>query len=95
LARIPGSIGGLDANGISNDPLRDCNWFFAANGSLVPIHGGRTCREASLVPHSSRVGFDAMAKVKKSRIRRSLPAEELKKDDSWFRQMPDPCQVEG
>jgi hypothetical protein len=50
---------------------------------------------ATLVPHSSNAGFDAMAKVRKSRIRRSLPAEEMKKDDSWFKQMPDPCQVEG
>jgi hypothetical protein len=36
-----------------------------------------------------------MAKVRKSKIRRSLPVEEMKKDDSWFKQMPDPCQVEG
>jgi hypothetical protein len=50
---------------------------------------------ATLVPHSSKAGFDAMATVRKSKIRRSLPVEEMKKDDSWFKQMPDPCQVEG
>jgi hypothetical protein len=50
---------------------------------------------ATLVPHSSKAGFGAMAKLRKSKIRRSLPAEEIKKDDSWFKQMPDPCQVEG
>jgi hypothetical protein len=50
---------------------------------------------ATPVPHSSKAGFDAMAKVRKSKIRRSLPVEEMKKDDSWFKQMPDPCQVEG
>jgi hypothetical protein len=50
---------------------------------------------ATLVPHSSKAGLDTMAKIKRSKIRRSLPLEERNKDDSWFRQTPDPCQVEG
>ena len=50
---------------------------------------------ATPVPHSSKAGFNAMAKLRKSRVRQSLPIEEMKKDDSWYKQMPDPCQVEG
>ena len=48
---------------------------------------------ATPVPHSSKAGSDAMARMK-ARIGRGVP-EERKKDDSWFRQTPDPCQVEG
>jgi hypothetical protein len=48
---------------------------------------------ATPVPHSLKVGFDAIARMK-ARIGRGVP-EERKKDDSWFRQTPDPCQVEG
>ena len=50
---------------------------------------------ATPVPHSSNGGLDTMAKIKRSKIRRNLPGEERNKDDSWFRQTPDPCQVEG
>lgn len=45
--------------------------------------------------HFSKAGFDAMARVKKSEIRRGVPADGVKRDDSWYKQMPDPCQVEG
>ena len=48
---------------------------------------------ATPVPHSSKAGSDAVARMK-ARIGRGVP-EERKKDDSWFRQTPDPCQVEG
>jgi hypothetical protein len=48
---------------------------------------------ATPVPHAARVSPDAMARMK-ARIGRGVP-EERKKDDSWFRQTPDPCQVEG
>jgi hypothetical protein len=48
---------------------------------------------ATPVPHSAKAGSDAMARMK-ARIGRGVP-EERKKDDSWFRQTPDPCQVEG
>jgi hypothetical protein len=50
---------------------------------------------ATPVPHSSKAGLEATAKIKRSKIRRGLPVEEWNKDDSWFRQTPDPCQVEG
>jgi hypothetical protein len=44
----------------------------------------------------SRVGSDALARVKKSGVRRGVRVDgEVKKDDSWYRQSPDPCQVEG
>jgi hypothetical protein len=45
--------------------------------------------------HFSRAGFDPMARTKKPGIRRGVRIEDLKKDDSWYKQMPDPCQVEG
>jgi hypothetical protein len=47
------------------------------------------------VSHISKAGFEAMARVKKSGIRRSLSVDGVKRDDSWYRQAPDPCQVEG
>ena len=48
---------------------------------------------ATPVPHSLKAGSGAMARMK-ARIGRGV-SEERKKDDSWFRQTPDPCQVEG
>ena len=48
---------------------------------------------ATPVPHSSKAGSEAMTRMK-ARMGRGVP-EERKKDDSWFRQTPDPCQVEG
>jgi hypothetical protein len=48
---------------------------------------------ATPVPHSAKASSDAVARIK-ARIGRGAP-EERKKDDSWFRQTPDPCQVEG
>jgi hypothetical protein len=50
---------------------------------------------ATNASHFSKAGFDAMARVKRSGIRRGVPIEGGKRDDSWYRQMPDPCQVEG
>jgi len=38
---------------------------------------------------------DAMAKIKKSKIKMSAPVGTVKRDESWFREMRDPCQVEG
>jgi hypothetical protein len=48
---------------------------------------------ATPLPHTSKAASDAMARIK-AKTGRSVP-EERKKDDSWFRQTPDPCQVEG
>jgi hypothetical protein len=48
---------------------------------------------ATPVSPSSKAGSDAMARMK-AKIGRGVP-EERKKDDRWFRQTPDPCQVEG
>jgi hypothetical protein len=45
-------------------------------------------------PHFSKAGFSTVAKTKKSKIRRGV-IEDPKKDDSWYKQMPDPRQVEG
>jgi hypothetical protein len=36
-----------------------------------------------------------MARIRKSRIKRSVPIDDIKKDDSWYKEMRDPCQVEG
>jgi len=33
--------------------------------------------------------------MKKSGLRKGVPFDGVKKDDSWYRQPPDPCQVEG
>jgi len=48
--------------------------------------------DAANIRHSSRAGFDA---TKKPKIRRSVLIGGTKKDDSWFKEMRDPCQVEG
>jgi hypothetical protein len=69
--------------------------FFALTAAWSQSMAVAPAANATLVPHSSKAGFDAMARLRKSKIRRSLPVEEMKKDDSWFKQMPDPCQVEG
>lgn len=45
--------------------------------------------------HFSKPGFGAMARMKKSGTRRGVPIENVKKDDSWYKEMRDPCQVEG
>jgi hypothetical protein len=50
---------------------------------------------ATNVQHFSKAGFDATAKIKKSKIRRSVPIDGVKRDDSWYKETPDPCQVEG
>jgi hypothetical protein len=36
-----------------------------------------------------------MARFKKSGIRRGVPIDDIKKDASWYKEMRDPCQVEG
>jgi hypothetical protein len=45
--------------------------------------------------HFPRAGFEAIARMKKSGLRKGVPFDGMKKDDSWYRQTPDPCQVEG
>jgi hypothetical protein len=45
--------------------------------------------------HFPNPRFDVMAKMKKSKIRMSVPVVGVKRDDSWFKEMRDPCQVEG
>jgi hypothetical protein len=50
---------------------------------------------ATIVQRFSKAGFDATAKIKKSKIRRSVPIDGVKRDDSWYKETPDPCQVEG
>jgi hypothetical protein len=47
------------------------------------------------VTHFSKAGFGAMAKTKKSKINWGLSIDGVKRDDSWFKEMRDPCQVEG
>jgi hypothetical protein len=58
----------------------------------TPVVPGASKPNAS---HLSKAGFSAMARTKKSGIRRGVPIGDMKKDDSWYKQMPDPCQVEG
>jgi len=73
----------------------------AAMGFLYPIAAWSQSAAVppatakSNVSHISKAGFDAMARVKKSGIRRGLSVDGVKRDDSWYRQTPDPCQVEG
>ena len=45
--------------------------------------------------HFSKAGFEAIARMKKSGLRKGVPFDGVKRDDSWYRQTPDPCQVEG
>ena len=49
----------------------------------------------SIASHLPKAGFDATVKMKKSKIRRGVLIEDVRKDDSWYRQMRDPGQVEG
>jgi hypothetical protein len=51
--------------------------------------------DSANIRHSSRAGFDATARMNKAKIRRSVLIGGTKKDDSWFKEMRDPCQVEG
>jgi hypothetical protein len=51
--------------------------------------------DSANIRHSSRAGFDATARMKKAKIGRSVLIGDTKKDDSWFKEMRDPCQVEG
>jgi hypothetical protein len=54
----------------------------AANMTSVTLH--------------SKAGIDAVAKLRKSKIKRSVLIDGvIRKDDSWYKQTPDPCQVEG
>jgi hypothetical protein len=43
LERIPGSIGGFHAKGISNDAVRHRNWFFVTDERPVSIDAGFAC----------------------------------------------------
>jgi hypothetical protein len=45
--------------------------------------------------HFSIHASDPMTRLKKPGTRRGLPVDAPKPDASWFRQMRDPCQVEG
>jgi hypothetical protein len=51
--------------------------------------------DSANIRHSLRAGFDATARMKKAKIRNSVLTGDTKKDDSWFKEMRDPCQVEG
>jgi hypothetical protein len=43
-----------------------------------------------------KTGSDATAKFTKSKIKRNVLIDgAIRKDDSWYKQTPDPCQVEG
>jgi hypothetical protein len=54
----------------------------AANMTKVTLH--------------SRTGFGTVAKVGKSKMKRDVLIDGMiRKDDSWYKQTPDPCQVEG
>jgi hypothetical protein len=50
---------------------------------------------ATKLPHLARTGVDAKARMKKPKIRTGVPVENVKRDDSWYKEMRDPCQVEG
>jgi hypothetical protein len=50
---------------------------------------------AKNVRHFSKAGFDTMARMKKSKTKSGIAVEDVKKDASWFKEMRDPCQVEG
>jgi hypothetical protein len=50
LARIPVSIGGLDAKTISNDHLHNRNWFFNPDDGSVSIDGDRANGEQDKRP---------------------------------------------
>jgi hypothetical protein len=61
---------------------------------MVSIDAGYSRRERDECPHFPKADFNTLAKTKKSKIRRGV-IKDPKRDDSWYKQMPDPCQVEG
>ncbi len=61
---------------------------WSQSAPVVPAH-------KSNASHFSKAGFEAMARMKKAGVRTSVPVDGVRRDDSWFKQMPDPCQVEG
>jgi hypothetical protein len=67
--------------------------------SLRPLGLGRhrfsPAVDTTNARHFSKTGFDTMARMKNSKIRRSVLIDQMKKVDSWFKGMRDPCQVEG
>jgi hypothetical protein len=64
----------------------------SASGQSTPVS---PAANASKAPHVSKTDFGAMARFKKSGIRRGVPIDDIKKDASWYKEMRDPCQVEG
>jgi hypothetical protein len=46
-------------------------------------------------PHFSKAGFGATASMKKSKVNWGVSVDGVKRDASWFKEMRDPCQVEG
>jgi hypothetical protein len=47
------------------------------------------------VSHFSKTSFDALAKMRRPQVKRGVLIDELKRDPSWYKEMRDPCQVEG
>jgi hypothetical protein len=47
------------------------------------------------VSHFSKTSFSAMARMRKPQIKRGVLIDGMKRDPSWYKEMRDPCQVEG
>jgi hypothetical protein len=64
----------------------------AASSQSLPV---APAANAANVSHFSKASFDPMAKLRKPRIKRGVLIDEPKRDPSWYKEMRDPCQVEG
>ena len=70
--------------------------FSAATAASSQSAAGAPAANRTNVTLHSKTGFDAVAKIRKPKITRGVPVDGMiKKDDSRYKQTPDPCQVEG
>jgi hypothetical protein len=64
----------------------------AASSQSMPV---APAANTANVSHFSKTGFDALAKMRRPQVKRGVLIDELKRDPSWYKEMRDPCQVEG
>ena len=65
----------------------------AALSQSMPV--APVAADTANVSHFSKTSFDMMAKVRKPQVKHGVLIDEMKRDPSWYKEMRDPCQVEG
>jgi hypothetical protein len=64
----------------------------AASSQSMPV--APAAAATTNVSHFSKTSFSAMARMRKPQIERGVQIDEMK-DPSWYKEMRDPCQIEG